>query len=475
MSGEASIIHGLTMLGRPRRWRRFCATFVVLFDLLVLIAPIFAFFLRVEQGACESPFLTGLMIVGGVLALASLLALVRLLFEPRDPMVAAREVDQLGQTQEMFLTVADYVLKEKQSLFLPSLLERAEARLPSLATKKRPALRIPLFAFKRDVFAVILTVLVLMVPAFPKGLLGPKDKEQEAITAGADEANSNVAGEKPAETEILQFEGKVKVRVHSDKKLYFMGDEITLIVEVETLEPLPEGVMIGAVALVDGEANMPLPMPTGQMLPRLAGEKTVIRMKIRDRLKAIDRYRRGLLAIDPFIYAKTQEPGFDGPAPGNRIVLQIAENAEKLRAKTPTAVKKKKQEKKKPKPKPQPKKKDNEKKPKEQKKPEKKPRQAPGKQPGAKPPEKIEAKPFVVEPLFSGNKTKKRKVRVFDREKEKGATPPKAPTATGIKTRGYDEVEEAELKKLNLGNQERRLVRKYLDGIRNAAPQKKKK
>ncbi len=472
MNGNAAIILGLAKVGRPRAWRRFLASFVVSVDFLVLSAPFLAILVRMELGAVSDPLRVFTWLLATLLVFACTFSCARLFANRRDPLLAARSVDEMGKTKELFLTAADYVLKGRQSLFLPALLERATAQLPALEKAQRPHLEIPLIAFKRDMVALILTALILVVPSFAHGALGPEDEDQVASEDGEDQALLGAKGTVAGESSVLGFEGKVKIRVRSDQKLYFLGDEITLIVEVETLEPIPPDIRLGAVALVDGEANMPLPVGKDLVLPRAAGEKIELRMKIKERLKAIGRYRRGLLTIDPFLYAKTQAPGFDGPAPGNRVVLQIAENAEKLRAKTPSSVKK--QQKKKPKPKNKPKKKDNEKKPQQKKKQQKKPRPAPGKNPAAKPPGELKTKPFVVQPLFSNDQTKKRSVRVFDREKEKGTPPPSEPMRANLKTRGYEKVQETQLQKMKLGNQERRQVRTYLNGIRNKQSKTKK-
>ncbi len=464
----------MTQFARPRPWRRFAVTFVYVFDGLILLAPVVAFFLRLEIGEVREPMSVlwkfGLIFLVVALVLAGL----RLLSVKTNPRDAARRMDEMGGTQELFLTSADYLLGGKSSRLLPLLLARASVEMKTLSRAARPRMPIPLPAVKRDILAIALTVLVLMVPSFAHGALGPEDSSMASQKAGDDkEEESPFSGEEAGQTETLGLQGKVKLRAHSDRKLYMLGDEITLILEIESLEPSPEGLEIGAVALVDGEVNMLLPLPLGTTLPQDVGGKLILRLKIKEQLKQHKRYRRGLLAIDPFVYAKNPEPGYEGPVSGGRVVIQIAENAEKLRAKTPSAAKKKQKKKKQPK-KPKKKKKQTDKKPKADKK-SKKPRQAPGKQPAPKDPGEIKSSPVVVQPLFSGDQTKKRKVRVFDRDKEKGSPPPGKNMSQEFKTRGYQRVEEAELQKLKLGTKERRLVRKYLDGIRKGKTTTEKK
>ena len=78
----------------------------------------------------------------------------------------------------------------------------------------------------------------------------------------------------------------------------------------------------------------------------------------------------------------------------------------------------------------------------------------------------------MVEPLFSGDETSRRKVDVYDRELEDAAPDlPEAPRAEPRRRR-YERMAEAEMQRLQLDGRERRAVRRYLEALQPVTEKK---
>lgn len=458
MGPGKTIVRRLAWLGRPTPARFFVRTWVRAFDAAFLLLPFLVFAGRAtgrltlgDRGAV--PWAVGLVVGVPVLS-----AFVALLFRRGDPRRAARELDA-EDGADRYLAALDAVRREKSSPFLPLLLRDVWGDLESRpeAALVRGTLRPP--AFLRNALCLLAALIVLFVPSFGNGVFGAEEGEGGSAERSGDGDTS--VRDDLAESDA-PLTGKVQLEVSTDRTLYGLGDEILLRVRLKTLEPNPEGVALALVARVDGEVMMPLPVDW--VLPTAAGEELAVELPIRDRLKAIERYRRGLLAIDTFVAPRLADEVMRGAVPGNRVVIQIAENTNRVRSRTPSPADKKQKKK----PQRQPKQPDEKtpQKP-DEKKPDSKPRPDPrGDQPGGAPPEEIDSKPFVIEPLFSGDQTSKREVPKFDRREKDSDRPPPTTPPESRRHRGYELTEEVQIDKLVLPGREKRIVRRYLDGLR---------
>ena len=72
----------------------------------------------------------------------------------------------------------------------------------------------------------------------------------------------------------------------------------------------------------------------------------------------------------------------------------------------------------------------------------------------------------MIEPLFAGDHTSKRKLKIYDRDPVRDERePPKSAAAADI-NRAYQATEEAEIIRVALPPSERSLVRRYMESIR---------
>ncbi|MCB1282614.1 MAG: hypothetical protein KDB18_13915, partial [Salinibacterium sp.] len=248
--------------------------------------------------------------------------------------------------------------------------------------------------------------------------------------------------------------------VKTDRDVYLIGEEIPMRVRLRTLEPLPEGVALEAIAVVDGETLLRLPLDW--TLPTEAGSELSTEIPMKVGLEAAGLYRRGLLTFDVHVRPRESRPGLGGSAPANRWTIQISENAEKLKTPMPAPVNQKPKPKPKPEREPDPERRPNEE---EKKDPEKPEIPRPGEQPGPPPPADISDVPFVIDPLFSGNETKEREIDVFDRDPVDAENPPPPQSRPRPKARSYEPLRLADIESLPLPARERGIVRRYLESI----------
>lgn len=458
LSGK-SLVHRLAWLGRPTPGRCFVRTYVRAFDAAFILLPAAAFGLRASGRVAVGD--VGVVLAALAVAAAGplLVAVAAVILRRGDPRRAALQLDR-DAGGDRYVSALDSVRRRRDSAFLPLLLRdvwRDLDRRPDAALV-RGTLRPP--AFMRAALAAALAVLIVLVPPLGEGAFGAAEADERAA-AGDVDAPGGADADGAASNEGA-FAGRVEVTVTTDRTVYGLGEEITLRVHLRTLEPAPEGVALGMIARVDGEVMMSLPVDW--TLPTEPGEELATELPIRDRLKEVGRYRRGLLAIDTFVLPREEREDMRGTAPGNRVVIQIAENTRRVRSRTPSPAdrkKRKKQQRKprKPEEKPPEKPKDDE----PQRKPKPEPR-GPGA--GPPPPGEINADPFVIEPLFSGDQTSKREVPTFERTKKDSDRPPPTTPPESRRTRAYEHTEEVEIEKSPLPGRERRIVRRYLEGLR---------
>ncbi len=460
----------IVAVGRPSLARRLQPDIVRAFDLLVFLLPIVALIVRLESGPGLAAIPAFLVLVSAAVLAATAFALIRVLAGRGDPLLAARELDRMGDSAELFVTAAELEPRRPDSPLFPLLLARAEAALAGLRGR-RPRPRFLLPALRRDLVFLLLTFLVLIAPALPSGWLGPRTRP--GVEKGSGERGQGAPGTTAEERARSAGEaayglaGRLEVRAVSDRALYFLGEEIELILVFEAREPLGDRA-VEVVLLIDGEVEMALPLPDDFALPGEAGATSEARFRLRERLKLVDRYRRGLLALDARVRPEDDEDP-DAAVAANRVLVQIAENSERVQARRPTPLAedpKKQKPKKDEKPE---KDRDQDQKPNENNDPERRPKPVPSRGEGDLPPEDLPAKDYVVEPLFSGDETSKRKVNVYDRNLEDAAPERENPGRGDPPRRRYERMVEAEMRKLGLGGRERRAVRRYLDALQPGA------
>jgi hypothetical protein len=87
------------------------------------------------------------------------------------------------------------------------------------------------------------------------------------------------------------------------------------------------------------------------------------------------------------------------------------------------------------------------------------------------PPSPTPAQPFVVEPLFAGDEESERETRVYDRDPVTTEKP--APERPKDAERAYERGAETDILKVRLGGREERVVRRYLEALRQKGEAKK--
>ncbi|MEE9392723.1 MAG: hypothetical protein V3W41_09480 [Planctomycetota bacterium] len=453
------ILKRLEVRSRGPALTGFLRCYLKLLGLGLFLLPLAALLYRLEFGRPQLPF-TGVFL--GLILLAILLlflAAFEFLRGHGQALTAAREADlELGGGERLLSAVETATLDRKGRLD-PLLFRDAEQALNRLPTKRRPSRGFPWPPLRRIAVVVGLVLLILFVPAANSGRWGSTSNKSASVYEGPKDdvvkGDEAAAGE---EASAGDFAGKVTVRAETDARLYLLGQEINLSLELKTLEPLPEGRRLKAVLVIDGSKRLELPLDW--TLPTETGQRLEARWALKARLEEIERYESGLMSIEAYVFAAVQREDLKGPAAANGLLIQISENQERLRSKMPRSAKKEK----KPDTKPRRKrpKKERPNRPPQKKK---KPRAAAAPGPGEKPPEKIESIEHVIEPLFAGDQKTKRKTRIFKRDLEDA--PPLPPEEKKkARDRAYSKGVEAEFRRIKLGDRERGLVRRYLDGLR---------
>lgn len=341
------------------------------------------------------------------------------------------------------------------------LVARAARDAATLDARDRVGGHFPWPHFKRIAVACLLTLLILLLPSFGFGGAGGNHASASgAIRDGGEAASEDDGSARTEDRDVKRdLDGKIEVTVTTNRSVYLLGEAIELTVQVKAREPLPGEVAVAIAVLANGEWPLRFDLPW--VLPTVPDETRTATFAIEEPLRAIGQYRRGLLTLDTDVVVKDEAGPLSGAAPGNRVIVEIAENTERQRTIHPQEAAKQ------PKPRPQP---ESEKKPKDdtenqRRESEKKaPRPAPTD--GPPPLGEIKANPFVVEPLFAGDQTSEREVLVYDRDKvdAEGERPPDPPVSET--SRAYMRGQETEIIKVPLPVIERTIVRRYLDALR---------
>ena len=470
MKSGARFIRKLERLGRPAPVWRWLAAFFRSVDVLLVLLPLAAILWRLERGRDDIGLVTvGKLVLIG-LALAAAVAWLRAWLGRGDPVVAARRLDDDLNGAQRFLSSVDATRRSTSSTFLPLLLEDVEERLDAQSTRYRvrPNLRPP--HLLRGALLLLLAWLLVVLPGLGRGVIGAPSNRPGGIEPVSGASTSEGDGERGDSGRGGRTLGDVlRVGIVTDRRVYLLGEEINLGVQVDVLEPVPAGVALALDLQVNGEKFLQIPLELE--MPAQPGDVATTTVPLKERLEKAELYKRGLLTFDPFVRPRDPHDSnsdlddLPGAAAGNRLTIQLSENVEKSKAARNQSADRKKIPKR-----PQPKKdkSSNQSKPKG-KSPKKKPRPRPGPGPAPKRPGELDAKPYVMEPLISGDQTKERDARVYDRDIVDGERPPPEPKERRRLPRGYQKRAEVELEKINLAPRERSLVRRYLDSIRPRA------
>ena len=451
MGSAAALLNRLDRWAGPGLRRSMFTAALSSFGVLLWGLPVAAFLWRAAWGRPERPFLVTASLLGLTLVLAFASGLTRAWRRRHDPYALARAADvQLG-SEELILTATDVLLTDVKSLFSGSVVRSAEKAVENLEPATRPRTSLVLPPFRRLAGAVFLAWLVLWLPSASRGLFGSERPGADPGAAAAEDTpeDSEAAG---AGASKEGREGpRLSLASRTDRKLYLFGEEVQLDVTVATLRDLSRDLPVVLSIRVDDRevGSFPLDRPIG----RRAGTLSRERHPLTPLLRAAGLYEPGVHKLE--VRARADTPPGERPitldAPPSSF--RIAENVEKQRRSTAAR-----------RPKPPPPDKDSKSKragrspKKEKRRPKPSPKAGFGR--SAVPP-KAKEKPYVVEPLFAGNQTKKRKVRVFDREKTAGEPPPsKTPEAESPRRR-YRKLDLQRWRRMPLRGRERRIVETY--------------
>ncbi|MEZ6197703.1 MAG: hypothetical protein R3F20_18590 [Planctomycetota bacterium] len=383
-----------------------------------------------------------------------------------DALSAARAADRASGGAERILTAADAEARGERGPFLTLVARQARERLATLPPH-RSASRFRTPSPWLALLGLGLALALLFVPAAGRGLLGEPDPSRAAKDLAAAGGIGGEEGDTEGAPKADGFGAKVRFEAETDARLYALGQEINLTLRLAPGEPMPDGVRLETVLILDGTTRLPLELDW--TLPTSPGEELTATVPLRDRLKEVGKYERGILTIESYAWPREDRPDLRGKAEANRVIIQISENQETARTRTPQSAKKEKRPDRQPKPE---KKKDERPDEAPQKKQPRPDPERPGDQRGAPPPPKdIEAKKHALEPLFSGDQTKKREKRVYDRE-EIPARPDDPPPTAGARERGYRPAPEVEILKGDVPPRDRARVRRYFDRLRPGGGEK---
>lgn len=381
-----------------------------------------------------------------------------------DPRVVARAFDDEFGTNDCVLSAVEQVGAPNPTPFHVLLMGRAQELLlnhPSDHAHPAP-LRFP--GLRHVLVAAFLVGLIWLAPSFGRGLLGEPEGAGEhdlAASGGNPDTNSDadattseaIGKGNPADSSWIDH---ATFTARTDRGTYLLGEEIHLFVKL-----LPEGEGQGDEPLVivltaDGDKTQELPVEWE--LPLTEGLPLVADFPLVERLREMGCYSRGLLALDVSVHTRSEDPA---GIRAERMTIQISENVEKQPtvAKSPVEPDPSQQ---KPQPKQQP-----------PEKPEEPPNKPKGKSKdetasGPEPPPlgEIDSKPVVVEPLFAGDERSRRRVRVYDREREESDRKKSSKTPKPTPVKNFPSLPRRLSKKSALRGAERRVVRRYFERLR---------
>ncbi len=421
------------------------------FGALLWGLPAIAFAWRVFAGRPDRPLLgTGVLLGSAVLA-ALTLGWVRGWRRRPDPYALARAADARLGSRELVLTATDILLTRREGLFAGSVVERAQSAVQELGNVPRPRVAWTRPPMRRLAGALFLSWLLLWLPSAAGGLFGP-DRPGVAPGAASTERALQEGGSRTDGTGVgKDGSGRLALDARTDRKLYLFGEEVQLDVTVVTQSELSGDLPLILSVRVDGRNIGAIRLD--RRVSRRAGARVQERHPLTPLLRAAGLYEPGVHSLEVHAHADTPpgDPSLDVDVPPSSF--RIGENVEKQRRQATAR-----------RPKPPPPAKDSKSKragrsPKKQKR---RPRPSPQKGAGrSAPAPKAKERPYVVEPLFAGNQTTKRKVRVFDRGKTEGEPPPSKTPRSQSPRRRYRKLDLERWKRMPLGGKERRIVATY--------------
>ncbi len=451
MESAAAFLKRLGRSAGPGRRRFVFAAALSSFGLLLWAMPVAAFGWRATWGRPDRPLLITAWLLGLTGVFALVLGLMRAWKRRPEPYALARAADVRLGSEELVLTATDVLLTDAKSLFTGSVVRLAERAMENLEPESRPRMPWVLPPLRRLGGALFLSWLVLWVPSASHGLFGPERSGVEPGATAATDSPKDTEGAGSGTSDAGGQGPRLSLTSRTDRKLYLFGEEVQLDVTVSTLQELPRDLPLVVSVHIDGREIGSFPLDRGAS--RHSGAQSQERHPLTPLLRAAGLYQPGIHKLEVRALADTP-PGekpitLDAPPSSFRI----AENVEKQRRPTTAS---------RPKPPPLPKDSKSKRAGRSPKKEKRRPKPSPKKGAGksAMPP-KAKEKPYVVEPLFAGNQTSKRKVRVFDRAKTEGEPPPsRTPDARSSK-RNYRKLDLQRWKRMPLRGRERRIVETY--------------
>lgn len=454
MSESAAILSFLRKYGRPPYWRTAIGRYFVLFDVAFFLMPIGALFWRIASRGTIDPSSALSRVLAGTLLSPLFLAALWAIRRSNDPIRVARALDDTYGREGRILTAADCAVRGDRSPFAQRLCEIVATELPTMRAISSSVVDLRPPALKRALLATILTILVFFVPGFGKGLFG-------AATSGGKSGPGGDEHESPERDALRRGEDAFGSRTldlsaSTDRAVYLLNEELNYTLRMFTHDAGEGPVDVRVILRVDGTDTVDLPLDW--TIPAEAEQSIEATIPLRSILEQLKRWKPGLLTLETAVLPRERRADDERILESNRVTVELAENAKKDRAPAPQPAKKK------PEPKPSPNPQANEKKSDPKSQPDAgREKPDPKDEPDPPPPEEIDAKPFVVEPLFSSDEKKERETRIYDRDPTDATK--RNPSPPDPSRREYSPEAEAAIKKARLSAREEILVRRYFEAL----------
>jgi hypothetical protein len=341
--------------------------------------------------------------------------------------------------------------------------DEAVARIPVESHSRAAALRL-----RRAAAFFVLSLLIALLPGGPTGaVFGLGGGSGGPPVEGGPGAGAAARGEEGAETRRdarIPLDEIVRLELKSDRRIYGLNAEVTLIVRLEALKPVVSDVPLELMlAITDGLPSpdvglgvgfRPVPLALDWSVPKEPG--TILRQTfpMKEKMTTLGIYRPGLFTCEVLARPRDDGGSISEGVRSNEVTFQVAENKEDLQSRAPQPQGQGTQQEKKT---------DD-------------PSEDEGRQGGGSKPKlgdrdrlaEAERVAALVEPIVNPGPTVEKDVSVFEREPGGPAPPlPVRPKPTDDDAgRTFLRRPEVPALRPNLSPEERDVLRRYFDSIR---------